>query len=174
MFRKILILTILLSLFSCGFRVVYKDDNNKDSENFSYEKELAAIRIKKDRTKLDQDLKNSLYDLLNPEYIKVEPKYFLILKTQKNDTSTFTTATGSSGRNKVYLNVTYYLKDLKTAETIATGTTSVNDNYDVTESRFGTYTADEYVRSNLTKVAAQNIRNSLINDFTDLSRKSEK
>ena len=174
MFKKTLILLILLSLFNCGFQVIYKEDGEQKSQHFSYEQELAAIRIKKDRTKLEQDLKNNLYDLLNPESIKTEPKYFLILKTDKSTTSTFTNSTGSSGRNKIYINVGYELIDLATAEIIGFGNTSVNDNYDVALNRFGTYTADEYTRLNLTKVAAQNIRNSLVNDLTEMKKKRDK
>ena len=79
--KKLLILTSLLALVSCGFQMIYNEDDKKIET--SYEQDLAAIVIRKDRTKLDQDLKNNLYDLLNPDYIKVDPKYFLSLKTLK-------------------------------------------------------------------------------------------
>jgi hypothetical protein len=49
----------------------------------------------------------------------------------------------------------------------------VNDSYDVTANRYGTYVAGEYVLSNLTKIAAQNIRNSLVNDLIEAKRKCE-
>jgi Ribonuclease G/E len=58
MTKKILLSILALSLFSCGFQIVYKEDGGK-IEN-PYEQEFAAIRIKKTRTKLDQDLKNLL------------------------------------------------------------------------------------------------------------------
>ncbi len=167
--KKLLILTSLLALVSCGFQMIYNEDDKKIET--SYEQDLAAIVIRKDRTKLDQDLKNNLYDLLNPDYIKVDPKYFLSLKTLKSLTSTFTTSTGSSGRNKIYINVDYELKNLDTGEIIAVGSTAVNDNYDVGNNRFGTYTAEEYAQLNLTKVAAQNIRNSLVNDLIEMRKK---
>jgi len=167
--KKLLILTSLLALVSCGFQMIYNEDDKKIET--SYEQDLATIVIRKDRTKLDQDLKNNLYDLLNPDYIKVDPKYFLSLKTLKSLTSTFTTSTGSSGRNKIYINVDYELINLDTGEVISVGSTAVNDNYDVGNNRFGTYTAEEYVRLNLTKVAAQNIRNSLVNDLIEMRKK---
>lgn len=167
--KKLLILTSLLALVSCGFQMIYNEDDKKIET--SYEQDLAAIVIRKDRTKLDQDLKNNLYDLLNPDYIKVDPKYFLSLKTLKSLTSTFTTSTGSSGRNKIYINVDYELKNLDTGEIISVGSTAVNDNYDVGNNRFGTYTAEEYAQLNLTKVAAQNIRNSLVNDLIEMRKK---
>ena len=170
-FQKFCVTFLLLAVCSCGFQVIYKEEGGKIDN--PYEQELAAIRIKKNRTKLDQDLKNSLYDLLNPDYIKAEPKYFLILTPIKTTSSTFTTSTGSSGRNRVILNVKYELQSLETGEMISFGSTLVNDNYDVTKNRFGTYTSDEYVQSNLTKVAAKNIRNSLVNDLIEMGKKKE-
>jgi len=167
--KKTVFAILLLSLYSCGFQVIYKEQkNNPDA---SYVDELAAIRIKKDRTRLSQELKNNLYDLLNPDYVKAEPKYFLSFTVLKSSSPTFITITGASGRNRVTLDVAYELKDLESGETISTGTTSVNDNYDVTEKRYGTYVAEEYIQDNLTKIAAQNLRNSLVNDFIELHKK---
>lgn len=171
MTKKILLSILALSLFSCGFQIVYKEDGGR-IEN-PYEQEFAAIRIKKNRTKLDQDLKNNIYDLLNPDNIKVEPKYFLILTPLKTISSTFTTSSGASGRNRLIITVNYELQSLESGETISTGSTVVNDNYEVSKNRFGSYTAEEYVQSNLTKVAAKNIRNSLVNDLIEMKRKKE-
>lgn len=171
-FRNFFILIISLNIFSCGFQVIYRD--KEENSNVSYEAQLASIRIKKDRTRLAQELKNNLYDTLNPDNIKAEPKYFLTLVTTKTTSGTFITLTGASGRNKVTLNITYKLQDLETAEEISHGTTTVNDNYDVTPNRYGTYTAENYVTSNLTKIAAQNLRNSLVNDLIEMKKKKEK
>jgi len=171
MLKKFVLIISLLALCSCGFQVVYKE-NDKQAD-FDYEKELAAIRIKKNRTKLDQDLKNNLYDLLNPDYVKTEPKYFLTLTALKTTTSTFTTSTGASGRNRIFIDVKYDLKDLQTGKTISIGALVMNDNYDVTNNRFATYTSDEYVALNLTKSIAKNIRNSLLNDLIELKKKEE-
>ncbi|NBV05679.1 MAG: hypothetical protein EBS06_00380 [Proteobacteria bacterium] len=174
MLKKILILLLLSSLFSCGFQVLYKEDASENKEkDFSYENELAAIRIKKNRTKLDQDLKNNLYDLLNPNFIEAEPKYFLSLITSKTTASTFTSSTGASGRNRVFLSVSYELRDLKNGDLISEGSVTRNDNYDVTQNRYATYSADEYVMLNLTKIVAQNIRDSLVNDLIELRKKQE-
>lgn len=167
--RKIIQLALLLSLCSCGFRIIYEER----TDVVSYAQELAAIRIKKDRTRLSQQLKNNLYDILNPDYLKVEPKYFLILDVKELTSSTFTTITGASGRNKVTLTASYEFRNLETGETISTGTTSVSDNYDVTTNRYGTYVADEYIQSNITIIAAQNIRNSLVNDLIETKKKCD-
>ena len=169
--KKILSTFLLPTLFSCGFQVIYKERGNES--DISYVTELAAIKIKKDRDRVSQELKNNLYDLLNPDYVKTEPKYFLILTNSETISPTFITSTGSSGRNKITLNVSYILKDLNNAAIIANGATSVNDNYDVSTSRFGTYTTENYIRNNLTKLAAQNIRNSLVNDLIEMKKKCD-
>jgi hypothetical protein len=166
MFKKLVLAIILLSLFSCGFQVMYRDEES----HASYESDLAAIRIKKDRTRVDQQVKNNLYDILNPDSLDVSAKYFLILTVKETVSPTFITITGASGRNRITISVSYELKNLETAATISKGSTSVNDNYNVTENRYGTYVGDEYLRDNLTKIAAQNIRNSLVNDFIEAKK----
>lgn len=163
-----IIVTLSIILNSCGFRVIYDESNSQDNH---YIEELAAIRIKKDRNRLSQLLKNNLYDLLNPTYNKSEAKYFLILDIQETISPTFITVTGSSGRNKITLTISYTLKNLEDATTIATGSTSVNDNYDVSDNRYGTIKAEDYIKENLTKLAAQNIRNSLVNNLIEFKKK---
>lgn len=164
-------LTLLIFLQSCGFKTIYKEENS--DENISYIKELSAIRIKKDRNRLSQLLKNNLYDLLNPNYEESEPKYFLILTITETISPTFITLTGSSGRNKITLTISYTLKSLEDANVISQGNTSVNDNYDVSENRYGTKVAEDYIKENLTKLAAQNIRNSLVNDLIEFKQRSK-
>lgn len=165
--RKIFILITSLFIASCGFHGMYLDEDN----NTSYAPDLAAIRIQKDRDHLGQELRNNLYDLLNPDYIKSDPKYFLVLRLTKNMGGTYITNTGASGRNRVTLNITYELKNLDNAMVISRGTTSVFDNYDVTTNRYGTYVTDDNVSLNLTEIAAQNIRNALVNDLIEVRKR---
>jgi hypothetical protein len=169
--KKTFGILLILAFSACDFQVIYKE--KVKGVGITYVKDLSAIRIKKDRTKLGQELKNNLYDAINPDYIKSEPKYFLILTAKSAIRSTFTTFTGASGRNRVTLDVTYTLKNLDNAITISSGTTSVNENYDVTTNRYATYSAEQYILTNLTKIAAQNIRNSLVNDFIETRKKCE-
>jgi hypothetical protein len=170
--KLIIIIFLIPALYSCGFQVIYKDKPEKKTDA-SYVNQMAAIRIKKDRNRLSQELKNNLYDLLNPDYIKVDPKYFLILAIKQTTSATYITSTGASGRNKITLDISYKLQNLETGDLISSGSTSVNDNYNITSNRYGTYTAEEYIKSNLTKLAAQNIRNSLVNDFIEAQKKCQ-
>jgi hypothetical protein len=170
MFRIFLII-LLLKLSACGFQVIYKERENVD---ISYVDELAAIRIQKVRTKLAQEFQNNLYDILNPDYVKAEPKYLLVTTVKSSIIPVFITATGASGRNKMTLDVTYELKSIETGTTVGKGFTSVYDNYDVSLKRYGTYAAEEYTKTNLTKVAAQDIRNSLVNDLIESKKEKEK
>ena len=166
-FQKFLIVISIFCIYSCGLQVVYKDQNLSTSLSH----ELAGIRIKKDRTELSQQLRNNLYDILNPDHIKTANKYFLILKLSQSSSSTFITTTGASGRNKITLNVAYELKNSENMQEISNGSIIMSDNYDVTPNRFGTYSAQNYVESNLTKLLAQNIRDSLVNDLVELQKR---
>lgn len=163
-FLKILLVSTIIS--SCGFQVIYDEKKS----GISYEEELAAIKIQKNSGRLSQELRNTLHDLLNPDFLKVKPKYILTLTVQDSITSTFTTTTGSSGRNRVVITINYKLLDLQDGKEIATGTTTVGDNYDVQVKRYGTYTAENYTRLNVTKIAAQNIRNLLVNDIIEAKK----
>jgi len=170
MLNKFLIFILLIfSISSCGLQVIYKDQFDENS----IAHQLASIRIKKDRNQLAQTLKNNLYDVLNPDYIKTEAKYFLELNLETSVSPTFTNITGGSGRNKATLKVSYVLKNIKTAQIISKGETDVYDSYDVSQNRYATYTADEYVKNNLTNVIAQKIRNSIVNDITEEIRECE-
>jgi hypothetical protein len=168
--RKFLIILLLIfATSSCGFQVIYKDQFDENS----IAHQLASISIKKDRKQLAQALKNNLYDVLNPDYIKAETKYFLELNLETNIAPTFTNISGASGRNKATLTVSYVLKNIKTAQIISQGKTDAYDSYDVSPNRYATYTADEYVKENLTNVIAQKIRNSIVNDIIEEKRECE-
>ena len=167
--KSLIILLLIFAISSCGFQVIYKDQFDENS----IAHQLASIIIKKERKQLAQALKNNLYDILNPDYIKTEAKYFLELNIETSVAPTFTNITGASGRNKANLTVSYVLKNIKTAKTISEGKTDVYDSYDVSPNRYATYTADEYVKENLTNVIAQKIRNSIVNDIIEEKRECE-
>ena len=170
MLNKFLIFLLLIfTTSSCGLQVIYKDQFDENS----IAHQLASIRIKKDRKQLAQTLKNNLYDVLNPDYIKTEAKYFLELDLETTVAPTFTNISGASGRNKATLTVNYVLKNIKTAQIISQGSTDAYDSYDVSQNRYATYTADEYVKDNLTNVIAQKIRNSIVNDISEEKRECE-
>jgi len=165
--RNFVLILILATLVSCGFQTMYRDEEN----NNSYAEDLAKIRIQKGPDRLNQDLKSNLYDLLNPDLIKADPKYFLEISANKASSGTFVTQTGASGRNRVTVNVIFALRNIENGMVISRGTTSVFDNYDVSTNRYGTYIADESVQLNLTKIAAQNIRNVLVSDLIEAKKK---
>lgn len=158
---------LLLLLTSCGFQVIYKDQEKPNS----FAAELAAIRIKKERSKLDQQLKNNLYDVLNPDYLKIEPRYFLETKISSPlASSSYITSTGAAGRKRVLVNVSYILRNVQTMQIISQGSTEANDNYDVSSNRYGTEIAEDYIKTNLTKIIAQNVRNAIVNDLIETKR----
>lgn len=172
--KKIILLLLLFSFFSCGFHPIYKADNKISESNQSYSQELAAIQIKPERKRLNQELRNNLETVLNPDNIKTDPKYLLTITLTKNLVSTFITSTGASGRNQVTLIANYQLKDLSSGEIIASGVVSARDDFDVdTTKRFANYITEDSIASNLTLQIAQNLRNLLINDIVDDFKKAK-
>jgi len=187
---------LLLFNASCGFEFVYHDNissnelgqkkeeiyqDNKfnqilglENQNVSfYQQELSAIRVQKKPDKIGFTLKQNLYNLFNPDNIKVKPKYFLSLNIDKLIASTFTTQTGASGRNKIILNISYQLKSLTDLKVIATNSITVSDNYNITQNRYANFVSDDEATVNLTKMAAMNIRNSLINDLVQFNKNAK-
>jgi hypothetical protein len=159
MFRLIV---LLLLLSACGFEVLYKDHQN--SESIAYQ--LASIRIQKKRNKFDWQLQNNLYELFNPDKIPSPEKYLLIVDTDQSISSTYITSTGASGRNKITITANYVLKNLNTDQQIASGNVVASDNYDVSANRFATFVSEDYFKSNILKIIANDIRNSVVNDFS--------
>jgi LPS-assembly lipoprotein len=159
---KFIVSSIFLSFFllSCGLRPIYQI--NKD---YSYQQDLAAIKITLERKKINQDLQSNLEKVFNPSAIEVDTKYLLNVTLRKSLSSTFTSYSGSSGRNRVTLVANYKLIDLGSDKIIATGTTSASDDFDVFSKKFANYVAEDYITTNLTLIIADNIRNLLINDM---------
>ncbi len=173
LFKKIITFFCLsLLTTSCSFYAIYKerDEASAEVEKISYLPDLEAIRIEKIPTRLGQEIKKNLYAMFNPQNVVVEPKYFLTLKVTQSVGSTYTTITGSSGRNKAHITTNYELKNLSNAKTISLGNTSTSGSYYVTDNRYGSYVAEEDTGSNLAVIIAQNIRNSIVNDFIEWDR----
>ncbi len=157
----ILLKIIFLFLNSCGFQVIY--DHKKADSCIN---ELASIKIQKIRDRKSQELKNSLYDALNPQKVKAESSYILAYNISKTLAPTYITETGSSGRYRININIDYKLKRISDKKIISSGYVNVNDNYDVSSNRYATHTAENYVVSNLLDLGAKEIRNSIVNDLT--------
>lgn len=163
--RKYFLLSLVLFLVACGLHPIYKADNKISDKSQAYIQELAAIKVDIPRKKLNQNFKNNLEKILNPNDIKTEPKYLISVTLTKSLASTFTNFTGSSGRNKVILTAGYQLKDLNSGEIIASASTNAQDDFNIENQRFANYIAEDTITENLTLIIAKNIRDLLINDI---------
>lgn len=151
---------------SCGFTVLY---DQKDA-GLNYEKELASIKIQKSAGTSSQELRTSLYNVINPDHLEEKIGYYLILTSSENISSTFLTSSGSSGRNQVNINVRYQLKSYKNDQLISTGSVSGGESYNVNLNRYGNYNTEEFSRSNLLKSLSSKIRNLLVQDIITLKK----
>jgi len=168
-FTTLKIVFFLFLFTSCGFEVIYKDHTLSNSLAY----QLASIKIEKKRTQLNFELQNSLYSLLNPDKLNIEPKYLLILKTTTNTSSTYITSTGASGRNRITITTSYTLKNLQNNQVLSSGEATASDNYDISSNRFGTTVAEDYIKNNVLKIVSTNLRNSLVNDFVQFAKKDQ-
>jgi hypothetical protein len=162
--KFLIIITIIFFLKSCGFRPIYYN-SNLENKNISYHEKLTLIKIKKYRSNIDYELYDDLVKILNPYNIKSDKKYILDIKLTNRISSTYTTSTGSSGRNKVILNAKYKLLDIASGELVGFGNSSQSGDYDVGDKRFANYITEEDTKSHLVKLIAKDIRNMIINDL---------
>ena len=163
--RMISLAVIILLLSSCGFKPIYYSKNS-DQKNTDYNSNLILVKVKKYRSNIDYKLHKNLVEILNPYNIDVEKKYFLDVKLTSKTSSTFTTSTGSSGRNKVTLIANYKLLDIESNDILGSGKISESGDFDIERKRFANYITEEQTRINLTKLIARDVRNMIINDLT--------
>lgn len=169
--KKILnLITIILLVANCGFQIAKQDyentENNNDTKRkFSYQEELSKIVVQKHHSRLHQVLSNHLYQSLNSGKKTNKARYLLVVNLQNNKIGTFITSSGAVGRNKITLEAEYSLKEISTNIIIASGNVKASDNYNISENRFGTYTAEQEIAENLTKIVSNNLVDSLINDL---------
>jgi len=169
-FTALKIVFFLLLFTSCGFEVIYKDHTLSNSLAY----QLASVKIEKKLTKLDFELQNSLYSLLNPDKLDISPKYLLVLKSDIATSYAYITNTGASGRNRITIHTTYTLKNIETNQILSSGEANASDNYDISNNRFGTIVAEDYVKNNVLKIISTNLRNALVNDFVQFAKKNQK
>ena len=156
----IIYIVILLISASCGFKPLYRVNNN-----INYNNDITSIKVQASNKKYNQILKNNLYDLINPKNIKNDAKYLLKIDISKNINSTYITETGSSGRNRVTISVHYIMEEIASDNIIASNNVSLSENYDITSNRYASHKMEEYKINNLLKIIAKDIRNEIIQQF---------
>lgn len=170
---KFFIITALLFINSCGFTSVYYNEKS-ESKTDDYHNELILVKIKKYRSNISRELYRDLTGILNPHNLETEKKYLLDIKLKDKLSSTFTTSTGSSGRNKITLIANYKLTDIESGALIGYGKSDESSDFDVSYKRFANYTTEERVKLDLTELIAKDIRNMIINDLYKLCQNCQK
>ncbi len=177
MLRRLLVTTVLLFIaticIGCGFTAIYGKTTYGRSEKASepitklLDGELSKIAIQKGKDQLSQKLRNALYDLFVQ---KPDPSYFMSLKVSVSVVPTYITGAGSSGRNRVTLIASYELKRLSDGKLIGKNSTSVYDNYSVSDIRYANYTSEEAIGMQLCELAALNIRDMAVSDLVQFNK----
>jgi hypothetical protein len=167
-FSLFTIFIIIFSLTSCGFQTIYY--NNSSENNIDYHEKLTLVKIKKYRSNIHYKLHNHLTKILNPYNVQNHKEYILDIQLTDQKSSTFTTSTGSSGRNKITLIAKYKLLDIKSNDILGSGTVSESGDFDVGKKRFANYITEEETKLELTKLISIDIRNMIINDLYQITQ----
>lgn len=169
--KKFSLFTIFIATFSlasCGFQPIYY--NNSSENNIDYHEKLTLVKIKKYRSNIHHELYRNLTKILNPYDVQKQKEYILDIKLTNKKSSTFTTSTGSSGRNKITLTAKYKLLDIKSNDILGFGTVSESGDFDVGDKRFANYITEEEIKLQLTKLISIDIRNIIINDLYQITK----
>lgn len=166
--KKFTIFIIIFSSISCNFQPIYY--NNLSENNIDYHKKLTLVKIKKHRSNIHHELHNNLTKILNPYDIQNQKEYILDIQLTDEKSSTFTTSTGSSGRNKITLTAKYKLSDIKSNDILGSGIVSESGDFDVGGKRFANYITEEETKLQLTKLISIDIRNMIINDLYRIAK----
>lgn len=162
MARVLFVITLLLSVFSCGFKPV---NYVKSDLGEKLEVRLASIVIKKSSGLKSQQLRTKIFDIFNPSNFKAEPRYLLVITPRESQRSTFITNLGSSGRMQLDVNINYSLTEIATTRQVSKGSISSSESYNIDQNRFGNYNAKNFARESVYNSLAEKIRNVIIQDL---------
>jgi len=162
-FRKSVILVLFL-LSACGFKSVYdlKAQSNNSDILYSLEVEVEKGRLK------NRVYEKELKDLINKEVIinrnEVQDfDYLLVVSLNKIKRSSARRSSGSVGRYDAVIILNYKIIDNKDKEEIDFGKIEVIDGFEVSDSRFTTYTIEESLSRDVLYDAVIELRSRIIN-----------
>ncbi len=157
LFKFFIIVVLSLFVVSCGFTPVYKEiTDDQTIEN------LASIEINVPKNLMGQSFKYTLTDILNPEGIKVIPKYNLDVKIDRTNTPLAIETNQTITRYKTIVRIDYVMKDVNTSAVVSQGYMKREGEYDKVASDYATYVSEEDVTKRLVKELAEDARMRII------------
>ena len=152
--RALFFIAILLSLSACGFKPILAKDNTSSTSLAN----IALVDVDgEERQKLHYLIANELN--LHP---KTAPLYNLKLKISKNKSSMGIMENSQSTRTRVTVNLEYKLLKADDGAIIDQGNLSLYSGYDIGDSEFANYIADDTTSKNILKELCFQLKNRLI------------
>jgi LPS-assembly lipoprotein len=139
--RRAFIVALLLPLAACGFHPLYGDQ-----PAFSYDPNLAAIKIAPIRDHIGQIVETSLREQLNPRGADVKTRYLLkvVLSVARADLGIERNAT--SLRSRITLDASYSLSETGAAHPLHEGKSAAVTSFNFTNDAYAATVAEESAR----------------------------
>lgn len=142
-YKKIIGLTLALSLSACGFKPMYAEGPS----NTVISQELSSIAIAPIPERLGQQIHNGLMDQLNPYGAPSAPQFMLVVSLDENLQGFGFRHDESITRQNFRLNAHYRLLNADTQAVMTEGEVTSNMAFDVVQSDFANHTAFEDARN---------------------------
>lgn len=154
--RNILFLT-MIAFYGCGFQPVYKTGDSSGSSAG-----LEAVRIgtvtADGFARHAQSLKAYLEDSFNPKNINVSKKYVLSVELKKGRRAQAVEQDREITRYNMEVYATYTLMSSEDEEPVNTGSSTIVSSFDVVESDFATFSAEEDALTRIMKEMSKDLR----------------
>lgn len=159
--RKVITFATLFLVVSCGFRPLYKMQDEVNNN-------LAKIQIEPiNYGKLGQNLYLNLQEILNPSSLDTKPEYRLKINLRKFTDAAALQSDNFATRYNTTVEAEYELEDLKTLKIIDKQKVSAVGSYDIVSSEYATYVAEEDAALNNTRELAQEIKALVIRAISE-------
>ncbi len=167
---RILIISLIFPLASCGFHPVYSK-KSEESANPGMSAFFREITIGDIPNKSGQDLKNSLYDVLNPTSVPSDKKYRLEVKLKRDIIPLIIEKDRSTTRYSLVYTATLSLSETGGSKVIYSGTSRASGSYDALNSDYAVYMAEGDTGHRVIRDMADDIKNKLTSFYIKQDKK---
>jgi len=167
---RIFIISLVTPLASCGFHPVYSQ-KSQDTANPEMAAFFREITIDEIPNKSGQDLKNSLYDALNPASVSSDKKYRLEVKLKRDIIPLIIEKDRSITRYSLVYTAILNLSETASGKVIYSGTSRTSGSYDALNSDYAVYMAEGDTGYRVIKDMADDIKNKLTSFYIKRDKK---
>ncbi len=155
--RGCLFALVLLAGFvaGCGFRPLY---GKTDEGSTVASEELQTVRINPMPDRAGQKFHNLLRDRLNPQGQPLRPRYLLSISLSETKETLAIREDETATRANLTMNANFNLTDPSGKQSLLRGLSSSTNSYNIVDSQFATYVAEEDARERALRELSDDIR----------------